>query len=77
MFELIDLIYIIIAIIRSINNRAQPLHPTPHPTMSYHQEHSRILDPQPHPQNESLQQQQLEQQALALEEEIELTILNY
>lgn len=45
--------------------------------MSYHQEHSRILDPQGQPQNESVQEQQLEQQALALEEEIELTILNY
>ena len=44
--------------------------------MSYHN-NSKIIDPYENPHNQSLNDHQLEQQARALEEEIELTIYNY
>lgn len=44
--------------------------------MSYHN-NSKIIDPYENTHNQSLNDQHLEQQARALEEEIELTIYNY
>lgn len=45
--------------------------------MSYDYNNSKILDAHDNPQNQSLNDQHLEQQARSLEEEIELTIFNY
>jgi hypothetical protein len=45
--------------------------------MNYEYNSSKILDQNEHTHNQSLNSQQLEQQARSLEDEIELTIYNY